>query len=159
MASKDAIKERIGWLKVLFGVTAAVLASLLGWLLADLSEHPDLLGEFLFLDVLSWVNFVVFLAIAASPLTMFHLTRRGSTFRKVAFVVVVAVVDVAMLIYLIGDLYAKKPKLEHMDMLNSWHEGAIVTIAILSLALLASIWEVNKLIERLEAPIRDQGTR
>ena len=129
MLSNDAIKERIGWLKVLFSLTAVVYVSLLSWLLSGLSEHPELLKELLFLEVLSWLNIVVFLmiVIAALPLTMFYLTKwRVSTLMKVPIILGIAVVVVALLIHMIYDLNARARDLKHLDELNSWHMGAIV---------------------------------
>lgn len=150
MAEIDEVRERIGWLKVLFGLTAAILASLLSWLLTDLVEkYPDILKKLLYLDVLNWWYVVAFVVIAATPLTIFHLVRLQSLSRRVLFVGLVAVVAVGLAVCLVADVQERFSDFPRFSELNSWHAGAAFVVSALAFMLLVSMWEISSLIRRL----------
>ena len=147
MAEIDEVRERIGWLKVLFGLTAAILASLLSWLLTDLVEkYPDILKKLLYLDVLNWWYVVAFVVIAATPLTIFHLVRLQSLSRRVLFVGLVAV---GLAVCLVADVQERFSDFPRFSELNSWHAGAAFVVSALAFMLLVSMWEISSLIRRL----------
>ena len=150
MAEIDEVRERIGWLKVLFGLTAAILASLLSWLLTDLVEkYPDILKKLMYLDVLNWWYVVAFVVIAATPLTIFHLVRLQSLSRRVLFVGLVAVVAVGLAVCLVADVQERFSDFPRFSELNSWHAGAAFVVSALAFMLLVSMWEISSLIRRL----------
>lgn len=147
MAEIDEVKERIGWLKVLFGLTAAINASLLSWLLTDLAEkHPDLSERLLsYWEELDVWHVGAFLVLMASPLMSFIPMRMKRFGKKAFFFCLVVVVDFFLLFYLIMNL----PNPPYLRALDLWHVGALFMTAILSLILLIGMWEINYLIRRL----------
>ncbi len=67
MPKSDAIKEELGWLKVIFGLLTAIGASLLAWVGQNLG-HPD--------RVLAWVAIVAVAVVTGGVVWVNRLAYR-----------------------------------------------------------------------------------
>ena len=152
MARIDEIRERIGWLRVLFSITAVIDFALMGWLLTELEEKlPDLRLE----DVLQLENFgvlhaIAFFLVVASSLAPFVLARIFVESRWRVFTgLLVVTIDLVLLWWLFAELEEGIVTTILRETVTLWHAGAVFTIGLLSFGLLSAMWEMDKLIRTL----------
>lgn len=155
MAVIDEVKERIGWLKVLFGFAAATVAALMGWLLIQLQEHfrslrledvldPErlnlwhagafvfILGSYLMMPLLRW--------------SADKFSRRVVVYICVGLVVVFDLALVAWLVVDLGESFAASPLIRT---LNLWHAGAMLVMAYLLIFMLSAMYVISTSIKKL----------
>ena len=155
MAAIDEVKERIGWLKVLFSFAAATVAALMGWLLIQLQEHfrnlrledvldpgrldlrhagafAFILGSYFVMPLLRW--------------SADKYSRRVIMFIGIGLVVVFDLALVAWLVVDLGECFAASPLIHT---LNLWHAGAMVVMAYLLIFMLSAMYVISASIKKL----------
>lgn len=153
MAVIDEVKERIGWLKVLFSFSAATVAALMGWLLIQLQERFQILRleDVLNLEMLNLLHAGVFIFILASfPVVLALRWYAGRFFGRV-IVGIVVVADVALLSWLVLVLEKATETAQLWKALNLWHVGAVVVTTYFLILMLSAMYEISTSIRNLRS--------
>ena len=151
MAAIDEVKERIGWLKVLFRFSAATVAALMGWLLIQLQQRfRNLrLEDVLNLERLNLWHAGAFIFILASfPVVLVLRWRAGRYFGRVIIGLVVAI-DFSLLSWLVLELEKATETAQLWKVLNLWHVGAVVVATYFLILMLSAMYEISTSIRNL----------